>query len=569
MRVQHQQEDRVFRLDQSDGLLRKIMESAAVGMVLIGPDDRFMWTNRAFDAMLGHQPGDWSGKSADDMVFEDDQQAVRLRVAQMMRGEIEDFSIDCRLCHSDGTPLWVLGTASVVRNDATGEPLYSIVQMVNIDKQKRAEAALAASESRWNFALESAGQGVWDHDIRTDDIYYSSMWRKMRGIPAGEYVNPAQSDWLTRLHPDDVPRALAHSTKQGLGEDGYDTLEYRERHRDGHYMWILSRGKAVEWDSEGNAVRTVGTDTDITRLKLAEAHLAEEKERLRVTLDSIGDGVISTDSDGRVQFMNPVAEALTGWAEADAMERPIGEVFVAKFEATGEPADDIVVECLRAAAPRHTESDLILASRHGTGCGVSGIASPVRTEDGRTIGAVLVFKDVTDDQEVQRKLAHSANHDMLTGLPNRSSFGLALTEACRQAGDEQRAHALCFIDLDRFKPVNDTAGHAAGDALLQKVAQIIRGCCRINDFAARLGGDEFVVLLADCSMVNARLVAQKIVDAIARIDFAWNGAHYVIGASIGIAPVLPDAERDVLAMADAACYGAKAQGRGRVVATGD
>jgi diguanylate cyclase (GGDEF)-like protein len=125
-------------------------------------------------------------------------------------------------------------------------------------------------------------------------------------------------------------------------------------------------------------------------------------------------------------------------------------------------------------------------------------------------------------------------------------------------------HALCFIDLDRFKPVNDTAGHAAGDALLQKVAQVIRRTCRNHDMAARLGGDEFVVLLADCTLANARAVAEKIVEAISKLDFAWNGTAYSIGASAGIAMIRADRAQDVLAEADAACYSAKAAGRGRV-----
>jgi diguanylate cyclase (GGDEF)-like protein/PAS domain S-box-containing protein len=262
--------------------------------------------------------------------------------------------------------------------------------------------------------------------------------------------------------------------------------------------------------------------------------------------------------------MNPIAEAMTGWLEADALGRPLAEIFVAKSEATGEPAADHVAFCLAAGAPSRIEDDVVLASRNGTGCGVSGTAAPVRTEDGRTLGAVLVFKDVTDTQEQQRRLAHSANHDPLTSLPNRAAFGHALAEACRQGRDERRTHALCFIDLDHFKPVNDRAGHAAGDALLQKVAQAIRLCCRRNDFAARLGGDEFVLLLADCSLANARKVGKKVVDAISAIDFAWSGVPYAIGASVGVTPVTGANGRDPLAEADRACYTAKAAGRGRV-----
>jgi diguanylate cyclase (GGDEF)-like protein/PAS domain S-box-containing protein len=559
----------VFRFDQSGALLRKVMESAAVGMTLVGVDGRIIYVNHAYEAMLGWAPDAALGVPHAEILHGEDRQAIELRFGQLMRGEVEELRAECRMDHRDGGPLWVLMTASLLRSETTNRPLYAIVQTVNIDRQKRAEAALAESESLWNYALESAGQGVWDCDVPTNEIKYSAMWRQMRGIPPDEAIDPSQSAWLARVHPDDVERVMLASRKQGHGEDGFDALEYRERHRDGHYIWILSRGRPVEWDEAGNPLRSVGTDTDITRLKTAEAQVAEDKERLRVTLESIGEGVIASDPEGRVTYMNPAAEHLTGWNEADALGQPLWWVFVTKFDATGEMAGDVVGNCLASGISTEIENDVILVSRDGIGRGVSGTASPVRTEDGRSIGAVLVFKDATDHQEEQRRLAHSANHDGLTGLPNRTAFARALSEACRQAGAEQRSHALCFIDLDRFKPVNDTAGHAAGDALLQIVAREIRSCCRVQDFAARMGGDEFVVLLTDCTMPDARIVAQKIIDCIAALDFDWGGVSYSIGASVGLAPVIPDAERDVLAMADAACYAAKAAGRGRVAAAGD
>jgi diguanylate cyclase (GGDEF)-like protein/PAS domain S-box-containing protein len=267
--------------------------------------------------------------------------------------------------------------------------------------------------------------------------------------------------------------------------------------------------------------------------------------------------------------MNPVAEALTGWTEADAIGVALSRVFVSKVEATGEAGEDIIAGCLASGDSREFEGDVILVSRDGTGRGVDGTASPVRDQDGHTIGAVLVFKDVTDLQEEQRRLTYSANHDVLTGLPNRSAFSHVLAEARRVASSGSRQHALLFIDLDRFKPVNDTAGHAAGDELLKQVAAVIRTSCRTPDFAARMGGDEFVVLLFDCPLANARTIAQKIADSIAAIDFRWNGSHYAIGASVGIAPISREVDQDVLRAADEACYAAKAAGRGRVVAVGD
>jgi diguanylate cyclase (GGDEF)-like protein/PAS domain S-box-containing protein len=568
MRAKHP-DGQVFRFDQSGALLRKVMESAAIGMTLVGADGRMIYANRAYEAMVGYPDDGCLGLTTDELVFADDRQQVMLRVGQVMRGEIEELHLECRMLHRDGSPIWSLVTASLLRSDATGRPLYAIIQVVDIDRQKRAEEALAESESRWNFALESARQGVWDHDIRKDDMFYSRMWRRMRGMSDDDYVDPAQESWLSRVHPEDVARIRARVKLQDSGEDGYDSLEYRERHRDGHWIWILSRGKPVEWDADGTPLRTVGTDSDITAFKQVEAALAEEKERLRVTLESIGDGVISTDAEERIVFMNPIAEAMTGWVEADAMGRRIDEVFSARSEHTDSPVGSAVSHCLASGELSRIDSDAVLHGRDGASRPIRGTAASVRTETGQVIGTVLVFQDITESRELHRQLAYSASHDPLTGLPNRTAFDAALAEAQRQAGEEQRRHTLCFIDLDRFKQVNDTAGHAAGDALLREVAKVIRGVCRRHDFAARIGGDEFVVLLADCACDNATKVATKLTAAIARMGFRWEGQLFEIGASIGVAEIGSDQPgHDPLCAADTACYAAKAGGRNRVVIAG-
>ena len=494
---------KLLRFDQSGALLRKVAQTAAIGMAIVGIDGRIVYANRAYEVMLGCDPDAVLGQSNADLLSAEDRDLMNLRFGQLARGEVEDFQTECRMIHHDGGTLWVLMTATLLRSETTTRPLHVVVQIVNIDRQKRAEDALARSESLWNFALESAGQGVWDCDVPSNRMVYSRVWRKMRGIPEDEIIDPSQSAWLARVHPDDVERVLSASRQQGHGADGFDTLEYRERHRDGHYIWILSRGRPVEWDAAGNPLRSVGTDTDITRLKIAEAQVAEEKERLRITLESIGEGVISTDAQSRVLFMNPVAEGLTGWDKNEALGRALPEVFATRLEATGASAKDVIAECLALGGPREIDDGAILAARHGTERGVSGTASPVKDANGRTIGAVLVFKDVTDLQEVRRQLTHSANHDALTGLPNRSAFERALSECARAENPGRQSSALCFIDLDRFKPVNDTAGHAAGDELLKIVARTIAASCRAQDFAARLGGDEFVVLLVACPIKNA------------------------------------------------------------------
>lgn len=568
-RIQNLPEDepKLLRFDQGGALLRKVIESAAVGMALVGVDGRLLYLNSAFAEMVGGSIDDFTGAQLADFAHPDCDAALPLHLGRLVDGEAEEHRAECRLKHADGSAIWVLAVASVLRSDTTGRPLYVILQTTNIDRQKRAEAALVHAESRWSFALEAAGQGVWDHDKPNDDMFYSRTWRTMRGYRPDEWVDPDQEAWLARVHPDDVPRIRANVDKQDLGEEGFETLEYRERHRDGHWIWILSRGRPVEWDENGVSTRTIGTDTDITRLKTIEAELAEEKERLKVTLQSIGDGVISTDDKRRVTFMNTVAETMTGWTVDEAIGRPVDQIIPMAEERTGRIAASPVARCLLTGDVTYVDEDVVLESRDGARRDIRCSAAPLRTPEGVVIGAVLVFQDVSSSRALQRQLAHSATHDGLTGLPNRVAFEKALGTVAAEAARERRQHALCFIDLDHFKPVNDGAGHAAGDALLRKVAAVIGSSCRRQDFAARIGGDEFTILLSDCPLDAASRVAEKIAAAIADIDFQAGGAAYGIGASIGITCVDENAPPtdELMRRADEACYTAKALGRGRVV----
>lgn len=557
----------VFRFEQSDALLRKVMEGAAIGMTLVGVDGRMLYANRAYEAMLGYEPGACLGLHSGDMIFAEDRTTAMLHFGQLLTGEVDTVRLECRMRHADGQPLWTDAAASLLRSDSSGRPLYAIVQLVNIERQKRAEEALAYNERRWASALESAGQGVWDFDTRTDSMFYSRTWRTMRGFGPDEQVNDSTDSWLARVHPDDRERLATAARNQGMGVDGFSTLEYRERHRDGHYIWILSRGGPIERDETGEIIRAVGTDTDISSLKRIEAQLAEEKERLRVTLQSIGESVVSINADGTISFINDTAVQMTGWGADEAVGRPLREVFQPLDEASCLPLDLPLEACLERGEVTHVEDDICLVSRSGGRHDIRAVLSPIRAADARIIGAVLVFQDVTSSRALQKQLAHTATHDVLTGLPNRLAFERSLVALGDQARLELRNHALCFIDLDRFKPVNDTAGHAAGDELLRRVAEVIRATCRRNDFAARIGGDEFALILSDCPLGAAQRIAQRLVEAVAAIDFEWDGRRYGIGTSIGITAITPRSQPDVaelMSQADSACYAAKANGRGRV-----
>ncbi len=297
----------------------------------------------------------------------------------------------------------------------------------------------------------------------------------------------------------------------------------------------------------------------------AEDALLAEKERMQVTLASIGDAVLTTSTDGRVDFLNRAAEALTGWPAPEAVGRPLEEVLELVDEASGE----------RLALPAEGGSEGVRALLRPRGGGpahsVELTLSPIRHHDGRVLGAVAVLHDVTALRDMARRMAHQAAHDPLTGLLNRREFERLLEHALLEARERGTAHVLLYMDLDQFKVVNDSCGHLAGDELLRQVASLFQGCLRAGDALARLGGDEFAVLLAGCGEADAQRVAEKLRRAVADFRFSWEGRSFGVGLSVGLVPVTATSGslQDLLAAADAACYAAKAAGRNRVHAHRD
>jgi diguanylate cyclase (GGDEF)-like protein/PAS domain S-box-containing protein len=555
----------ILHFPQRENLLRTVMENAAVGMILVGISGRVTYANRAYAEMFGCPPSECVGLEVTALVHPDDRAPAIEQFGRLIRGEIDQYRVERRYVRKDGGAFWGLASASLLRHESTGAPFYTVVQITDIDRQKRAEAALAESESRWNFALEGAGQGVWDHDLKNKRAFFSRTWKLMRGFDPDAEVDPSQKAWLARVHPADREHILEEVRRQDSGEQRYNAFEYRERHQDGHWIWILSRGKPVEWLPDGRPARVIGTDTDITGLKMVESALSEERERLRVTLQSIADGVISTDAEGRITFINPVAEQMTGWSASEAVGLRIEDVFTPSHE-DGRTAANPVTECLSGRVRRHVDEDAVLVTRTGRRRDMRSSVALLNAADRSVFGAVLVFQDVTRSRALQRELAHSAMHDSLTGLANRSAFEEKLWEATAQARAEQREHALCFIDLDRFKAVNDGAGHAAGDAMLCKVAKAIMERGRRRDFAARVGGDEFALILTDCSIESARRIAEDTVEAVTRLRLTRRGRTYQVGVSVGVTKITSTSPRatEVMNEADAACYTAKASGGNRV-----
>lgn len=298
----------------------------------------------------------------------------------------------------------------------------------------------------------------------------------------------------------------------------------------------------------------------------AETQLYAEKERLEVTLNSIGDAVITTDKEGRVTFMNPIAETLTGWAQEEACFRSVEEVFNIVSEDTGKPLENPVQRVLDEEKIWGIARNTRLISRDGTQHCVEDSAAPILAKNGKVQGVIMVFHDVTEAHELNARISYQASHDGLTGLLNRDAFEQRMNGLLGSPELTERHHSLLFLDLDQFKVINDTSGHIAGDTLLRTLGPILASHLRASDTLARLGGDEFAVLLQDCPQDRAAEIAETLRRVISDFSFSWEGKPYNIGVSIGQVNFSDDKHTvvELLKAADSACYVAKDAGRNRV-----
>jgi len=340
-------------------------------------------------------------------------------------------------------------------------------------------------------------------------------------------------------------------------------------------QWVVQQGigaiKSGERIPSALSTDELGVLTDdfrtlIMERQRAEMELAREKDLAQVTLASIGDGVITTDNEGRVTFLNAVAEYLTGWTLAEAEGQPLSEIFRIINELTRKSAQDPVIRCLREGRIVGLANHTVLIRPDGREFAIEDSAAPIRDADGTIVGVVLVFHDVTRAREMAHRLSWQASHDALSGLYNRLAFEERLRHLLSpEASEPETRHVLMYIDLDQFKVVNDIAGHVAGDEMLKQVSALMLQQVRDTDMLARLGGDEFGLILTNCDLSNAERVADSIHDALEQYKFLWDGRVYRVGASIGMLGFNPGRHSltELMSAVDLACYAAKNTGRGR------
>jgi diguanylate cyclase (GGDEF)-like protein/PAS domain S-box-containing protein len=361
-------------------------------------------------------------------------------------------------------------------------------------------------------------------------------------------------------------RALFRKTvaKRLAGENAPRRIEMQLINGNQAGLWVEAQSSNIDFRGH-TVILTVARD--VSHRKSLEVSLSRSKRQAQYTLESISEGVITTDNDGRIDYMNLAAESLIGTNRDDASGHRIGELFKLVDDADRRPLGDPVERCLAMRRRVNMGRRAVLVTIDGEHeHSVELTASPVRGPSNSISGTVVVFHDVSELRGLTRKMSYQATHDPLTGLINRREFERRLDEAMDTAHAEEAVHMLFYMDLDRFKAVNDSCGHMAGDNMLREVAALIKDQVRDSDYVGRLGGDEFGALLIGCPIAKARQIATDICHAIADYRFVWKDKIFNIGISIGLVEIshASGTLQDIMSAADSACYVAKQQGRGQV-----
>jgi diguanylate cyclase (GGDEF)-like protein len=433
----------------------------------------------------------------------------------------------------------------------------------------------------WKEALGSAGQGVWDYDVLTGRRDHSDTWHHIRGLKPGVHITTTDEEWLEVIHPDDRELAQDQTNRLNAGELAEIAYEYRERHADGHWIWIMCRGRAVEWDENGKPSRFVGTDTDITRIKASEDQVKAMSRRLELALSSVQMGVWRYDVTRDTVEWDDRLRSIYGLAPGATVPRGIWEsalhpddydaaTAVAQVGLTMRRDHEISYRIIRPDGQvRFIQSRVSYQEDLFGGPIMVGINWDATEEHDRSVALETAHRLAAarnaELEAARAEMEHIALHDMLTGLPNRRKLDAVQRDFSAQGNRQTRRSAILHIDLDRFKQINDVYGHDGGDFVLRTTADILRDCTGQGAVVARVGGDEFAIFFPDApDEADLSQLAQILIDRASQpILYQGNLCRYGISIGISVAEGSDDNGKSLFVNADIALYRAKHEGRGR------
>ncbi|NEO84856.1 MAG: EAL domain-containing protein [Spirulina sp. SIO3F2] len=557
------------KLDRKNAELAAIFRAIPDAIIFTDPQHHIRRINPAFSRLFGYELNEIKGQPSDILYVSSydtnpdtrDQKYPHQSLNALE--QLKPHEVNYRRANGEIVSCETVETSVT---DHAGNLLGFVSVIRDISERRRAQAALRESEVRFRTMADTAPVLIWMADAEQQFNYFNRGWLEFTGRTLAQEQGQG---WLTGMHPED------QDPYQAEAEAAFRShlplrVEFRLQQTDGEYRWLLSNGTPRFW-SDGQFAGYIGSCIDITTQKQLEQNLedalSQEKELAQITLQSIGEGVITTNAQGRITYLNPVAAELTGWTLSQARNKPLPVVFTVIHELTLQPAENIVEQVISTGERLSGGSQLALVHRQGVQSSIEDSAAPIRDRQGEIVGAVLVFRDVTHARTLANQLSWQANHDALTGLMNRRYFEEQLTTVLDSVRQNNQQHVLCYLDLDQFKVVNDTCGHIAGDELLRQISSVIKLKIRATDALARLGGDEFGILLYHCPLDSAVEVAEAIRQAVYDFRFNWQGKMFGVGVSIGLVCLDHHSPNlaSLLSAADTACYAAKDRGRNRVM----
>ncbi len=448
-----------------------------------------------------------------------------------------------------------------VSRSADDDALAGLEESVNavFEAAQNAEREQREHDALFQSLAERVDQAVVIH--RESVAYANPRLAALRGVRQSDLENQAFVDLVQEEYRPALDEYVAAIL---AGEKTAGPIEAQMLDRNGNGVWVRITSHPTQYHGQPAVMSVI---LDISHHKALEATLEQGRIQTRVTLESVAEGVITTDGNGKVDYINSAAEKLTGVLSADALGRRFNELVSLVDEGDRRRVSDPVRACLaRGQRIVMGGRTLMLPAVGDAEIPVEMTASPIHNLSGDMMGVVIVLRDVSELRGLTRQMTYQASHDPLTGLINRREFENRIDEAQATARAGESSHVLCYLDLDRFKVVNDTCGHSAGDNLLREVAGLIKEKVRDSDSVGRLGGDEFGMLLVGCPLKKARQIADEVLQVINAYRFVWRDKIFTLGVSIGLVEIgLESGSReDIIGAADSACYIAKQSGRGQV-----
>ena len=533
----------------SESWLRAVFQHAGLGIALVDMSGHIVESNPALQRMIGYTAGELRELRLGEFTHPEDLPADRDLLRELLRGQRGDYRVENRYLRKDGQTVWGHLTVSLLR-DGAGEPEYAIALVEDVTDRKRAEAALVESEAKFRALIENASDLVTVLGADGTILYESPSLERVLGYTPEELVGRSVFELV---HPEDW-EGIVETFQEVLRAPGTQlSYELRYRHKQGR--WIVLHGVGTNLLHDPAVQGIVANSRDVTERSEAEQSVERERAHLEQLFNSSPQGVALVNPEDRVLRINPEFTRLFGYPEEEAVGRTIQELILP--EGREDEARSITT---RVAQGVRTRTDTVRRRKDGTMVDVAVIGAPVRLH-GSEVAVYGIYQDISERKSLEQALRRMSSTDVLTGLLNRRGF-LEVAErewalAARRGGDL----LLLYVDLDGFKEINDTFGHAAGDHLLQEVAELLRRSFRATDVLGRIGGDEFVVFAVDALQDTEASLTERVEEAVRRSNEETE-RPYALSLSVGAlrAPAgAPASIGDLLAEADRRMYETKRQ----------